>query len=231
MRCIDILVAYETEIGVINDSFDKPSTDDSLFFLNQAVNKFVKLRFNGDLVHRTGFEQTEKRRNDLIKLFNTAIYTNSDMQYKDTQANYDSYYVKYPSDFLYSLNEDVMICDNNDSNVMDTSVFECTRDSFMYRVNNSLTDFHYRFHKARPIRIREADGCQLLTDKNYKIKQYTLGYLRKPNEITLQDPFSEYLDFEDIVMYEIIKIAAQMYLENNKDERYKTITEEVLTQE
>jgi hypothetical protein len=32
-------------------------------------------------------------------------------------------------------------------------------------------------------------------------------------------------------MYEIIKGAAQMYLENNKDERYKTITAEVLSQE
>ena len=32
-------------------------------------------------------------------------------------------------------------------------------------------------------------------------------------------------------MYEIIKMAAQMYLENQKDERYRTITNEVLTQE
>jgi hypothetical protein len=32
-------------------------------------------------------------------------------------------------------------------------------------------------------------------------------------------------------MYEIIKIAAQMYLENKKDERYQTIAAEVMTQE
>ena len=32
-------------------------------------------------------------------------------------------------------------------------------------------------------------------------------------------------------MSEIIKIAAQMYLENKKDERYKTISYEVNTQE
>ena len=36
---------------------------------------------------------------------------------------------------------------------------------------------------------------------------------------------------EDIIMPEIIKIAAQMYLENKKDERYRTITQEVNTQE
>ena len=101
----------------------------------------------------------------------------------------------------------------------------------MYRINNSLTDFHYRFHRARPLRIRNTDGCKLLTDKNYKIYQYTLGYLKKPTEITLENPFMEYEDFEDIIMSEIIKIAAQMYIENTKDERYKTISEEVNTQE
>jgi len=78
----------------------------------------------------------------------------------------------------------------------------------MYRVNNSLTDFHYRFHRARPLRIRHDNGCELLTDKQYKIWRYTLGYLRKPKEITLENPFDEYTDFEDIVMPEIIKIAA-----------------------
>jgi hypothetical protein len=101
----------------------------------------------------------------------------------------------------------------------------------MYRVNNSLTDFHYKYNRARPLRIRTTQGCELLTDKNYKIYNYTLGYLRKPKEITLENPFDEYTDFEDIIMQEIIKIAAQMYLENKKDERYKTITAEVSTQE
>ena len=114
---------------------------------------------------------------------------------------------------------------------MNTCVFECTWDSFMYRVTNSLTDFHYRFNRARPLRVREPNGCVLLTDRKYRIYKYVLGYLRKPKEITLDEPFDEYTDFEDIIMPEIIKMAAQMYLENQKDERYKTIVGEVSTQE
>ena len=43
--------------------------------------------------------------------------------------------------------------------------------------------------------------------------------------------FDEYEDFEDNVMYEIVKIAAQMYLENKQNQRYQTITNEVNTQE
>ena len=231
MTNIEILTAFETEINQLNNELTKPSTDDSLFWLNQSVNKFVKIRFNGDFIHREGYEQTEKRRNDLIKLFKTATYDDEDM-IKDTSfASYDQYSIQYPKDFLYALNEDVVIADVDGNHKMDTCVFECTQDSFMYRINNSLTDFHYRFYRARPIRTRNKTGCLLLTDKKYIIKQYTLGYLRQPDEITLQNPYNQYLDFDDSTMYEIIKIAAQMYLENIKDQRYQTITSEIISQE
>lgn len=231
MRYIDILVSFETEINKINDAVTKPATDDSLFWLNQAVGKFVKTRFNGDFVHNTSYEQNEKRRQDLIKLFKSKQYYGDNIVYTDSQPSYDEYTITYPEDFLYAINEDVVICGNDGKHQMDTCVFECTQDSFMYRINNSLTDFHYRFRRARPLRIRNSNGCKLLTDKNYKISQYTLGYLRKPTEITLENPYAIYMDFEDIVMYEIIKIAAQMYIENQADQRYQSITNEVLTQE
>ena len=233
MKNIDILIAFETEIGQLDFEVTKPATDDSLYWLNQAVAKFVKTRFNGDATHGTGFEQTEKRRNDLEKLFKQMTWYASDgiVKQDDTQPSYDAYSIDYPCDFLYALNEDVVICDTNGDHTMNTCVFECTQDSFMYRVNNSLTDFHYRFHRARPIRIRDSKGCVLLTDKNYNIESYTLGYIRTPETISLAEPYETYDEFDDSTMYEIIKIAAQMYLENQKNERYQTITAEVMSQE
>lgn len=231
MRNIDILVGLEREINKFDSQLDKPSTDESLFWLNQAVSKFIKLRFNGDLIHGTSYEQNEKRRTDLIKLYKERSYTRLNMKVNESEPSYTSYSISYPEDFMFSLNEDVVISDLDGGHKMNTCMFECTQDSFMYRVTNSLTDFHYRFHRARPLRIRNSNGCVLLTDKNYKISKYILGYLRKPTEITLDNPYDEYEDFEDIIMPEIIKIAAQMYLENKKDERYKTISAEVSTQE
>lgn len=231
MRKIDILAGFEREINMIDNVVDKPSTDDSLFWLNQAVVKFIKVRFNGDYTHGTSYEQNEKRREDLIKLYVTKTFLSKDMRKNSLEPSYDSYEIIYPEDFLFSLNEDVVISDNNGDHKLNTCMFECTQDSFMYRVNNSLTDFHYRYHRARPLRVRISDGCLLLTDKQYKIYKYSLGYLRKPEEITLDNPFDEYTDFDDSIMPEIIKIAAQMYLENKKDQRYQTITQEVSTQE
>lgn len=229
MKYIDILEAFETEIGVVNQ-VEKPLTSDSLFWLNQAVDKFVKLRFNTDQVHRTSYEQNEKRRNDLINLYKTTKYTQFSID--DNNPKYDKYIVEnYPDDFLFSLNEDAIITNNKGENPYSTSIFECTSDSFMYRVTNSLTDFHYKYGEARPLRVCTDKGCYLLTDKNYKIKEYVLGYLRTPNKITLSTPFEEYTDFDNITIPEIIKIAAQMYLENTGNHRYKSITQEVMTQE
>lgn len=231
MKNIKILEGFEIEIDKIDNAAEKPSSDDSLYWLNQAVGKFVKTRFNGDPVHKTGYEQNEKRRVDLIKLLVTKKYQYSKIKKLTSQPSYDRYTIEYPDDFLFALNEDVVIAGKYGDDKMDTSVFECTQDSFMYRITNSLTDFHYRYKRARPLRVRTANGCELYTDKNYRIEEYTLGYLRKPKEITLDKPFDEYTEFEDIIMPEIIKLAAQMYLENKKDERYKTIVAEVSTQE
>lgn len=229
MKNIDILANYEREIGLIDDPVKKPAVDDSLYWLNQAVVKFIKLRFNGDFIHKTSYEQTEKRARDLIKLFRQASCTPK----KQEKTGYLQYNIVYPDDFLYALNEDVIISDTEGNNEMPVSVFECTADSFMYRIMNKLTDFHYHRGKARPIRVRTATGCNLLTDGKYYIQKYTIGYLRQPKEITLDDPFDEYTDFTDEVMFEIIKIAAQMYVENTtaSEKRYETISNEVNTQE
>ena len=226
---VDILASFELEINKINDSLNKPTTDDSLYWVNQAVTKFTKDRFNGNAPKRTSYEQNEKRTRDLINLFKEQ--TDFDVFVDKSHASYDSYEYFYPKDMLYVLNEDVVISNNDGEYQMDTCVFECTADNFMYRINNSLTDFHYKFHRARPLRVRTKDGFRLLTDKNYRINNYTLGYLKVPEEITDEDPYKNYKDFDDNVWFEIIKIAAQMYIENQGDKRYQTITNEVLTQE
>ena len=231
MTNIQILAAFEREINQIDDTLNKPATDDSLYWLNQAVYKFCKTRFNGNAPHFTSYEQNEKRTKDLINLF---VSSDLDLSSVDeSRATYNKYKVTYPENMMFVLNEDVIIDSVDGGHELDTSVFECTADSFMYRVNNTLTDFHYRHYKARPLRIKTQTGCDLLTDKKYKITKYTLGYLRNPNKISLDNPKNEYSDFPDVIMPEIIKMAAQMYIESQipMQQRYQTISNEVNTQE
>ena len=231
MTNIQILAAFEREINQIDDTLNKPATDDSLYWLNQAVYKFCKTRFNGNAPHFTSYEQNEKRTKDLINLF---VSSDLDLSSVDeSRATYNKYTLTYPKEMMFVLNEDVVIDSINGGHELDTSVFECTADSFMYRVNNTLTDFHYRHYKARPLRVKTQNGCNLLTDKKYKITKYTLGYLRNPKKISLEKPKEEYSDFSDVIMPEIIKMAAQMYIESQipMQQRYQTISNEVNTQE
>ena len=231
MTNIQILAAFEREINKIDDTLNKPATDDSLYWLNQAVYKFCKTRFNGNAPHFTSYEQNEKRTKDLINLF---VSSDLDLSTVDeSRATYNKYTLTYPKEMMFVLNEDVVIDSINGGHELDTSVFECTADSFMYRVNNTLTDFHYRHYKARPLRVKTQNGCDLLTDKKYKITKYTLGYLRNPKKISLDNPKAEYSDFPDVIMSEIIKMAAQMYIESQipMQQRYQTISNEVNTQE
>ena len=231
MTNIQILAAFEREINQIDDTLNKPATDDSLYWLNQAVYKFCKTRFNGNAPHFTSYEQNEKRTKDLINLFVSSDLNLSSVD--ESRATYNKYTLTYPPEMMFVLNEDVIIDSINGGHELDTSVFECTADSFMYRVNNTLTDFHYRHYKARPLRVKTQNGCDLLTDKKYKITKYTLGYLRNPNKISLEKPKEEYSDFSDVIMPEIIKMAAQMYIESQipMQQRYQTISNEVNTQE
>ena len=232
MTNLEILEAFELEINKLDDYAEKPKTDDSQYWLNQAVHKFVKIRFNSDFTHRTSYEQNEKRRNDLIRLYKTVEYdANTTMSCVTSHPQFDEYRGIYPDDFLYALNEDVDITDLNNTNPKRVSVFECTSDSFMYRMDNCLTDFHYSYGYARPLRVRLSNAFILYTDKNYKIKKYIFGYLRIPEEVNFLRMDDEYEDFNTHTMLEIIKMAAQMYIENTKDERYKTISQEVMTQE
>ena len=230
MKCIDLLVGFELEINKLDDSLNKPVTDDSIYWINQAVVKFVKDRFNGNAPKRTSYEQNEKRARDLINL-HRSIDIEPLQNQPEAHESYESYEYLYPQDMMYVLNEDVVISDLSGDHKMDTCMFECTADSFMYRINNKLTDFHYRYHRARPLRIRTQGGFKLLTDKQYLIQKYNLGYLKVPEEVLNDDPDREYTDFDDMTWLEIIKIAAQMYIENQSDPRYRTITNEVLTQE
>ena len=111
MRGIDIIAAFELEINKLDDSINKPVTDDSLYWINQGVMKFTKERFNGNAPKRTSYEQNEKRTRDLINLLKESKL---DAMKIDDHSSYVSYEYVYPEDMLYVLNEDVEISNLDD---------------------------------------------------------------------------------------------------------------------
>ena len=50
MKNVNILISFEREINKLDDTIEKPLTDDSLYWLNQAVSKFIKTRKNFHII-------------------------------------------------------------------------------------------------------------------------------------------------------------------------------------
>lgn len=225
MKYIELQYAFELEVNSLDNNKENVSSQDILYWLNQGVSKFIKTRYGGNNFKRTSFEQDEKRSRDLMSLYKE--YSPATLT-KVPKVSYDEYSVTYPEDLLFVLDEAVNICPTgNTDKVRATEIFECTLDSYMYRITNTLTDFHYHHDYARPLRVRTDAGCRLLTDGNYDIVNYTVGYLRKPTPINLTNPFDEYTELPDYTHNELVKLSAQMYIENSSSPRYETINNEI----
>lgn len=224
MKYIELQYAFELEAANLDSPItEKVKSKDIEYWLNQGVDKFIKTRYNGTNPKLTAFEQDEKRARDLIGLTTTTIPTLGTSIQNDTyiKASYT-----YPIDVMFILDEYTEIIIPDSKKTVPVEIFECTLDTYMYRISNQLTDFHLRHDYARPLRVRTNVGADLYTDTNYRVMVYKITYLRKPTIITFDKPFEEYTEFPDYAQSEIVKLAVQMYLENSTNQRYQTLINE-----
>lgn len=233
MKYIELQAAFETEIAKIDDNLTKPNTTDIEHWLNAGLEKFVKTRYSGINYKQAGFEQNQKRIDDLRTL--VTKYTKVFTVYPEEQI------VKLPSNYMFTLGETAEIASNNkcwpkDSSgkpkTKPTDVLEATIENFDRQRNNSLSEYRFHGNNARPLRLYEGDEIHLFNDGEYYVKQYTLTYLREPQKISLTaSPFEEYSDMPAATHLEIVKIAAELYLENQANPRYQSYVQEVSTME
>ena len=65
MRYIDLQEAFELEIAQLDSNLTKPTTSDIEYWLTAGLIKFIKTRYSGINFKQTGFEQDQKRIDDL----------------------------------------------------------------------------------------------------------------------------------------------------------------------
>lgn len=239
MRFIDLQESLEVEINRLDDNLTKPTTLISEYFLNTALDKFWKTRYSENNFKRESFEQTQKRIDDLRTLVTSYLYEET------TKVSNDLYTVELPEDYVILLGDTAGIapadgltlpCWQKDENgkyiVKSTDTIEGTIDTIDRIKENSLSEYHLHYAKARPIRLIAGNSIKLYTDGKYKVATYNLQYLRKPNKIDLHaNPFAQYTDMPEHTHLEIVKLAAQMYIENQANPRYNTYTNETISME
>ena len=234
-KFIDLQEAFEIEINVLDDGLNKPKSMDTEWWLNRGLEKFWKTRYSGTNAKGTSFEQSQKRIDDLRTLVTTIIY--QDEIIKDGSK----YYIDLPNDYAIMLGDSASIwpnedlqndCwptdDNGDYVEKTADTIESTIENIDRQLGNSLSEHVLKYCSARPLRLIQGNRITLYTDGQYVIKKYKLTYLRYPKKIDIHtNPFGEYTDMPEHTHSEIVKIAAQMYIENKKDQRFNTHDTEI----
>lgn len=233
MRFIDLQETFELEIDKLDNNLEKPTTSDIEYWLMAGLDKFIKTRYSGINFKRKGFEQDQKRIDDLRTLISNKVY--------QFTVYPEEYTVVLPDDYMLALGETAVIFSYNpcwpvgpsgQPRTKNTDVLEATIENIDQQRQNSLSEYRFHGNNARPLRLFMGNEIHLYTDGNYNIKNYILTYLRNPKRISLtESPFSEYTDMPAATHLEIVKLAAELYLENKANPRYQSYVNEVSTME
>lgn len=235
MKNIELLESFELELNKLDDNFTKPTTNTTEYFLNAGLDKFWKTRYSQNNPKVKGFEQIQKRIDDLRTLVAFVALV------PDTSSK-DLYTVTIPEDYVILLGDTAGIspadgytdpCWELDSDgnyvIHYSDVLEGSIETIDRIKENSLSEYHLRYTKAKPIRLLSGNKIKLYTDGKYKVSKYILRYLRKPHYIDIHtEPFKEYTDMPEHTHLEIVKLAAQLYIENQANPRYNSYTQEVV---
>lgn len=236
MKYIELQEAFEIEINKLDDGFNKPKSIDTQWWLNRGLEKFYKTRYSGLNFKQEGFEQNQKRIDDLRTLVKTKVYSEKEITISNNIAT-----VELPNDYIILLGDTAGIAPSNGTNmqcwdkdinnnyvVKFSDTLEGKIETIDRQLENSLSEHRLKYCSAKPIRLIKNNQISLYTDGKYRIASYIIDYLRRPNEIDIHtNPMEEYTDMPEHTHSEIVKLAAQMYLENQSEQRYTSISNEV----
>lgn len=235
MKYIELQEAFELEITTLDKPIAKPTTSDMTYWFNAAIDKFIKSRAFGNNFRREAFEQTQKRIDDLRTLVKS-----SKLNVSNVTASI--YSVNLPSDYMHTVGESAyIVSDDNcwpktsDGSpvVKRTDVLESSVETVDRQLNNTFSEHQLRHNSARPLRVYSDNKIILYTDGKYRMDSYELSYIKLPEKVILggENAFQEYTDLPKSTHLELVKLAAQMYIENQSNPRYQTYANEVASME
>jgi len=156
-------IEFERRLQLMDPELMRTSklTSDTIFsFLNEAIDKFYKTRYSGINHKAEGFEQSQKRIDDLRNLIKTATYN------IEINNNDNVYSVELPNDYtlllgdtagILPINRSIDPCWELDEGGMHITKYndtiEATIETLDRQLNNSLSEHLLKYSTARPLRL------------------------------------------------------------------------------
>ena len=218
---------------------DKLSSDTIISFINEAIDKFYKTRYSGVNFKAQGFEQTQKRIDDLRTLIKNKKYTEGSINKGDRNSNS----VELPEDYVLLLGDTARIQPSNLNECWETNergeyiikytdTLESTIETLDRQLSNSLSEHKLKYCQARPLKLIQDNNVILYTDGKYKVSEYEITYLAKPSKINSSNiTNTEYTDLPEHTHMEIVKMAIQIYLATKPMQHYNAYSNEIASME
>lgn len=218
---------------------EKLTSDTIISFINEAIDKFYKTRYSGINFKAQGFEQTQKRIDDLRTLIKNKKYTEGSINKSDR----NSCSVELPEDYVLLLGDTAGIQPSNLNECWETNergeyiikytdTLESTIETLDRQLGNSLSEHKLKYCQARPLKLIQDNNVILYTDGNYKISEYQITYLAKPSKIDSSNITNlEYTDLPEHTHMEIVKMAIQIYLATKPMQHYNAYSNEIASME
>lgn len=213
--------------------------EDIDYWLNSAVQEFVTTRYTGTNFRSKGFQQDQKRTDDLRSSIASVSITPASVDYLNA---YSVFKMEYPDDYWYTISDNAVAssikpCWKNNYTVDGkqlVNLMHKTLDTLHTELFSPLSEYRLHNGTAKPIRIHTDGVIALYTDGNYDIDSYNLTYIKKPllidwYDVTVLD--TEYTYIPNHAHGEIIRIAVRRALENISEQRVETFASEALMAE
>lgn len=202
------------------------------YWLNEAIRKFIENRYSGVNPKGESFEGTQKRIDDLRSIVAVDDITPA----TNTQYDANGYQADLPADYLRALAHQVTIAwPPTVQTYTDTfPVEQIPQDALYKALHDPFSPHVFTYDHGEPLLFYKentgADGdIIMVTDGNYDITNLKLNYLRQPATVDLVGVTN--CDLPEHTHAEIVKMAANMMLENIENPRYQTHSREVATME
>ena len=198
-------------------------------FLNNAMDKFIKQRYGLNNIYRTGFEQTQKRTDDLKNLVITKYATVSELN-DISFFNYLIYKVDIESLFNDNLLEnsydgDYMFYIKSMAYVQKGSCNKWSNVNLVYQ-NDLATLLNDPFNKPSPENpiIYFEDGNIFCVVGNGSVDKFQLTFIKRPDQMNLGTYGQVKVECElsDHTHREIISIAVTSALEDIESQRVQS---------
>jgi hypothetical protein len=220
MTAQEMILNFRVNVDKTN-SLSVASFDDVEIYLwlNKAQERFVKTRYTGNNLHRVGFEQNQKRMDDLSALIRrvdilpvpTVVgYSNSDSP--------NSFFFPMPLDYMLSINERADITETNCKITRNVGVYPVTTDTLNDLLNSPFSPHILKGGRTKPLRLMINNHNELITDGNYSINLFIMRYIKIPAPI---DGDSD-CELREHTHQEIVDMAAAMAIENIESSRWQS---------